>query len=149
MEPAFVGALSAVMGSLVGGAATMATAWITQRTATRRERASSEIRKREVLYGEFVSECTRLAIDACIHGLERPETMFPAFALLNRIRLTSSPEVLAAADRTLRFIGDQYFEPNMTIEEMRELARSTVKKGPLEEFSEVCRAELAALNAQL
>ena len=29
MEPALVGALAAVMGSLVGGAATMATAWIT------------------------------------------------------------------------------------------------------------------------
>ena len=37
----------------------------------------------------------------------------------------------------------------MTIEELRELARSTVKKGPLEEFSETCRAELAALNEQL
>jgi hypothetical protein len=126
----------------------MATAYMTQRSATRRARATAEIGKREVLYAEFVSECTRLAIDACIHGLERPETMFQAFALLNRIRLTSSPEVLAAADRTLRFIGDQYFEPNLTIAELRELARSTVKKGPLEEFSAACRAELAALSAQ-
>jgi hypothetical protein len=149
MDPTLVGALSAVMGSLVGGAATMATGLITQRNATRRERAFAEIRKREVLYAEFVSECTRLAIDACIHGLERPETVFPAFALLNRIRLTSSPEVLAAADRTLKFIGDQYFEPNLTIAELRELARSTVKKGPLEEFSEACRVELAALGEQI
>ena len=58
------------------------------------------------------------------HTLEHPETVLPAYALLNRIRLTSSDAVLAAAEQTIRNIAEQYFAPNMTTEDMRDLARS-------------------------
>ena len=37
MDASAVSALSAVLGSLVGGSATVATAWVTQKTLTRRE----------------------------------------------------------------------------------------------------------------
>jgi len=37
MDPAIVSAMAAVLGSLVGGSATVATAWITQRTLSKRE----------------------------------------------------------------------------------------------------------------
>jgi hypothetical protein len=69
----------------------------------------AEIRKRELLYTEFIAECARLAIDAFGHTLERPETVLPAYALLNRIRLTSSDAVLAAAEQTVKNIAEQYF----------------------------------------
>jgi hypothetical protein len=62
----------------------------------------AEIRKRELLYTEFIAECSRLAIDAFGHALEHPETVLPAYALLNRIRLTSSDAVLAAAEQTTK-----------------------------------------------
>jgi hypothetical protein len=48
--------MAAVLGSLVGGSATMATAWITQRTSTKRELITEELRKRETLYGEYIAE---------------------------------------------------------------------------------------------
>jgi hypothetical protein len=63
MDPALVSALSAILGSLVGGSATIATAWITQKTQSKRESAGAEIRKRELLYTEFIDECSKLAID--------------------------------------------------------------------------------------
>jgi hypothetical protein len=56
MDPAIVSAMAAVLGSLVGGSATVATAWITQRTLSKRELIRAEIRKRERLYGQFISE---------------------------------------------------------------------------------------------
>ena len=49
--------------------------WITQRTSSKRELVRMELRKRETLYGEFISECSRLAIDALAHGSDKPETM--------------------------------------------------------------------------
>ena len=58
MDTSLASAMAAVLGSLVGGSATMATAWITQRTSTKRELISEELRKRETLYGEFISECS-------------------------------------------------------------------------------------------
>src|SRR6267378_4334663 len=124
MDPAIVSALSAVLGSAVGGSATLATAWITQKTQSRREAVGAEIRKRESLYGEFIAECSKLATDA----------------------------VVAAADQTLRHILKQYFEQNMTPQAFREeLSISltddrTKRDDALKPFSEVCRNELRALQ---
>jgi hypothetical protein len=147
MEPALLSATAAVMGSLVGGIATMATAWITQAHMRRRELAGTEIRKREQLYADFIAECTRLAIDAYAHSFERLDMVMPAYALLNRIRLTSSEAVVAAAEATVRRISDQYFAPNLSIEELRALARSA-SADPFQAFSEACRQEIAALQKE-
>ena len=46
---------AALLGSFVGGAATLATAWMTQRSMGRREHAAAEVKKREALYGDFVA----------------------------------------------------------------------------------------------
>ena len=146
MDTSLVSAMAAVLGSLVGGSATMATAWITQRTSTRRERISEELRKREALYGEFIAECSMLVIDSLAHGLEKPESMCPAYALLNRIRLSASDAVLAEAEKALKRISEQYFSPNMTLEEMGAITRSW-EADPLKPFGEACRAEFKSICA--
>ena len=104
---------AAVLGSLVGGSASIAAAWITQRTSSRRELVRMELQKRETLYGDFINECSRLTMDALAHGLDKPETMLSAYALLNRIRLSSSDAVLAQAENLVRRIAEQYFSPNL------------------------------------
>jgi hypothetical protein len=145
MDPAAISALAAILGSLVGGSATIATAWITQKNLSRREWVGAEIRKRETLYAEFIAECSRLAIDSYGHTLESPETVIPAYALLNRIRLTSSNAVLDAADQIVKKITEQYFAENLTLAQMRELARSGTAD-PLKEFSDACRTELKSIR---
>lgn len=49
MDSAIVSAMAAVLGSLVRGAATFATTWVTQRTLSKRELVAGEIRTRETL----------------------------------------------------------------------------------------------------
>src|SRR6187397_568536 len=119
MDNSLISAMAAVLGSLVGGSATIATTWITQRTSTKRELIRQELRKRETLYGEFINECSRLAIDALAHGIEKPETLWTAYALLNRIRLSTSQAVLTEAEKVLRQIADQYYSPNISPDEFR------------------------------
>jgi hypothetical protein len=138
--------MAAVLGSLVGGSATMVTAWITQRTSTKRELISEELRKRETLYGEFISECSRLAIDSLAHGIEQPEKVWSAYALLNRIRLSASEAVLAEAEAVLKRITDQYFSPNVSLDEFRAIALSQ-EGDPLKSFGKACRTEIKALRA--
>ena len=146
MDTALVGAISAVMGSLVGGSASVVTTWMAQKTLNRREVLREELRKREALYGEFIGECAKLFMDAFTHALEKPETLLPVFALINRIRLCSSRKVLAEAERLLGRLTDQYFASNMTVEELRKLAH-TEQADPLSAFGEACRAELKSLRA--
>ena len=141
-------AMSGVLGSLVGGSATVATAWITQRTLTRRELNVADMRKREKLYAEFIGECARLLIDAFTHTLEDPEKVMPLYALTNRIRLTASQPVLAEAECLLKRITEQYFSRNLTVEDMRRLAGSDAAD-PLRPFGEACRIELKSIRARL
>jgi hypothetical protein len=56
--------------------------------------------------------------------------------------------VLREAERLLRRITEQYFTRNLTIEEMRELARSE-DADPLKDFGEACRDEFTSLSARL
>ena len=67
MDTTIVTAMAGVFGSLVGGSATVATAWVTQRTQSKRELIRAEISKREALYGEFIGECAKLLLDAFGH----------------------------------------------------------------------------------
>ena len=72
MDTTVASALAAIFGSLVGGSATIATAWITQRFQARRERISAEVRQKEDLYGEFITESSKLLIDSLDHDLDQP-----------------------------------------------------------------------------
>lgn len=144
MDPALVSVMSGLVGSLIGGSATVATTWVAQRTLNNRELVRDAIRKREALYGEFIAECARLIMDAFLHTLEKPDTLLPIYALVNRIRLAASPAVLAEAERLVARITEQYFSRNLTVEELRALARSE-EADPLRTFGEACRVELESM----
>jgi hypothetical protein len=144
MEPAIVSALAALLGSIVGGSATIATSWITQRIQGQRELVVTEIRKRELLYTEFIAECSKLSIDSLDHTLDHPETLVQVHALVNRIRFVSTSAVLAAAEAAVKRIVKQYFTHNLTAAELQELALSGYDD-PLNPFGEACRRELQEL----
>ena len=72
MDAAIVSAMAAVFGSLVGGSASLATAWITQNTLNKRELIGKEIRKPEMLYGQFIHECSKLITDSFTRTLDTP-----------------------------------------------------------------------------
>ena len=146
MDPVLVGALAGVLGSLAGGSATVAAAWVAQKTQGKRELAQAEIHKRETLYGEFIGECSRRLVDALSHNLEEPQKLVTAYEILNRIRLSASDAVLAEAERIVRRITDQYFSPNISLEEMRTLAHLDGGADPLKPFGEACRAELKSMQ---
>ena len=148
MDSAIVSAMAAVLGSLAGGSATVATAWITQKTANKRELIQEEIRKRETLYGEFIAECAKLLVHAFTHTLDKFDTLLPLYALINRIRLSASQAVLSEAENLLKRITEQYFSGNLTLEEIRDLTRSE-GADPLKSFGEACRGELKSMRTRV
>jgi hypothetical protein len=148
MDTALLGAMSAVLGSLVGGSASVATTWMAQKTVGKRELAREELRKREALYGEFIGECAKLLVDAFSHELDHPDKLLSIYALINRIRLCASRPVLTEAEHLLARITEQYFANSLTVEELRALVRSK-ETDPLRAFGEACRAELRSLRAGL
>lgn len=144
MDSTIITALAAVGGSLVGAAATIVTSWISQRTQVHHARREERLRHSETLYGEFITEASRLAVEAFSHSLERPETFVKLYGISGRIRLLATEPVLAAADACIRQIIDLYAKPNMTVDQIR-LAVERDRFDPVRDFSIACRKELQAI----
>jgi hypothetical protein len=148
MDPAVLSAAAAVLGSISGASASLATAWLTQRTQGKRAALQAEIHKRGLLYAEFITECSKLYIDALDHTLERPQTFQQAYSLLSRIRLASPGPVLREAETAVQDILETYRQPNLTVEKLRAMTLTELHD-PIKAFSEACREELNALQREL
>jgi hypothetical protein len=57
--------------------------------------------------------------DAIQHNHQDPNNLSPAYALLSRMRLSSSTDVLASAERVIQHIVNTYSQPNLTPEEIQ------------------------------
>ena len=146
MESTVVTAMAAALGSLVGATASIATTWITQRTQTIRANSEWKLRERESLYKEFITEASRLTIDALAHSLEEPNQLIALYGILSSIRLMSGEEVLRHGEACCHRIMELYGRPNLTTDQIRAAAegRDLDDIDPLKEFSAACRKELLA-----
>jgi hypothetical protein len=145
MDSTIIAASAAVLGSVVGATATIATTWITQRTQAARVKIEAELRSREALYGEFITEASQLTVDALAHQLEQPATFVKLYGILGRIRLLAADPVLRSAEACCRQIVDLYARPNMTIDQIR-AAFENDEIDPIKKFSSICRTELFEIS---
>lgn len=147
MNSGIITALAAISGSLVGALGSAAGTWITQRYQGRRDLIGKQIVRRETLYSDFIAESARLLIDAMEHSDLDLQKMIPVYALLSRIRLSSSEPVLRTAEEIIKVIVNTYSQPNLTPEQIE--SRAANGQDPLRQFSDSCRAELDRLQRQV
>ena len=147
MSPATTTALAAILGSLVGALSSIFGTWIVQRHQDSRDVLGKQIFHREQLYSDFITESARVLVDAQEHDVLDPKNLISMYALLSRIRLSSSRDVLAAAEDVVATIIGTYSKPNLTGPEIVSMA--TKGGGPLEKFSDVCRTELEDMQSQI
>jgi len=145
--PTLSPAMAAIFGSVAGALGSGVGAWITQQHADRRDLLARRFLQREQLYSDYITETARILVDALENSFKTPDKLIPAYALLSRIRLSASKEVLAGAEDLLRHIIKDYNEPNLTPEQIQ--ARAISGDDPLKRFSDVCRAELDSLGGRL
>jgi hypothetical protein len=142
-SPASISALAAVGGSIVGALGSSVSAWIAQRHQDRRDLVAKKIIHREQLYSDFISETAQAFADAVQHAFHDPGRLIPSYALLSRMRLSSSTKVVESAERVIQTILKTYSQPNLTAEEIHAWARE--RNDPLRDFSNICRHDLECL----
>jgi hypothetical protein len=147
MNPGLIAACAAILGSFVGALGSVVGTWITQRHQDRRDLVAKTIIRREALYSDFIVERARKLVDALEHNISDPQKLIPAYALLSRIRLSSSSKVLETAEGLVRTILTTYPLQNLTAEQIQ--SRAVNGEDPLREFSDTCRMELDSLQKQL
>jgi hypothetical protein len=147
MNSGMITGLAAISGSLAGALGSAAGTWITQKHQDRRDLIGKQIVRREALYSDFIAESARLLVDAMEHNDLDLHKMIPVYALLSRIRLSSSEPVLQMAEQIIKAIVNTYPQPNLTSEQVQ--AQAVNGQDPLREFSDNCRAELDWLQRQV
>jgi hypothetical protein len=143
MDTTIVSAMAGVLGSLVGASTTIATGWITQKTLNKRELSRTEINKREMLYAGFIRECSKLIVDAYGLHWKSPRRCCPRMHFSTAFGFRHPTQFLRR-----RKITEQYFSPNLALEDMYSLIRSPWTD-PLKALGEACRDELKSIRADV
>jgi hypothetical protein len=146
MDVAYISALSALAGSVIGGMTSGFTTWLNQRYQTRVGQIAHELEQRQGLYADFISAASKAYADALATSEPKIHELISLYAMISRMRLVSSPAIIACAERVLLETTGAYFEPNRTVPELRELIRSGVGVDPLKDFAEAVRNELRGFD---
>ena len=144
IDPTLLGPVSALLGAIVGGGASLVAAVYTQRCQDRIQRVAREVDKREAVYADFVMHASNLLLNGYTHdeiALGGDEARL--IGLINRMRLFAPPEVVGGAERVLRAIVEILLKPSI---QLRQLAKEALSRGldpdPLLAFSSMCRTDL-------
>jgi hypothetical protein len=142
MNGAYLTVLAALGGSVIGALASLGTTWLNQR-AQQRGRRDAQIREgRERLYEEFVDEASTLFADSLTHDLPSDASKFVhIYALIGKLRLVSSAEVVARAEDVMRRIAESYRAPVTNFEVIAKRWEQS-DLDIIRDFSEACREDL-------
>ncbi|HEU4679098.1 MAG TPA: hypothetical protein VFS35_06230 [Terrimicrobiaceae bacterium] len=149
MDSSIIPALSAILGTTVGGLVTFLTTFLNQRFATRRDILARDVAYREQLYSEFLKEVGSLYFDAIhrtLDDMSQQSSLMTMYALVGRIRMISMEPVLMAAEKVADDIVECYKRPPMTFAEFQSLWGAS---DPWHEFTNACRMERQSMLGRL
>jgi hypothetical protein len=142
MDPAYFTAFAILAGSAIGGLTSLAVSWLTQRVQFSAQQIAHDIGRREELYKDFIEEASKSYADAFVHSEADLSKLVRLYALVSRMRVSSSQRVVEQADMVIRLIVETYRGPNKTIRDVEQTLKNGMPVDPLRDFSNACRDEL-------
>jgi hypothetical protein len=148
MDSSLISAVAALGGATIVGVMSFLGAWTAKHKEVRAQWLVQDRVRRQDLYKEFIQVASKCFVDALQHEKPDVASLATLYEKMSRMRVISSPQVLANAERVLGRIIDALFEPAVTLtnDKVREMFE-TGSADVLREFSESCRAEFDALSA--
>ena len=144
IDPALLSAMSALVGALIGGGASLTAAIYTQRYQDRLQRVARETTKRETVYADFIMNASKLLLNAYVHEeLTLSGDEQHLVGLANRMRLFAPPTVIHEAEAVIKGLIEILLKPSIDLRKLaiEELSKST-NSDLLLPFSLACRADL-------
>lgn len=144
MDVAFISAVSALGGSVIGGTISGLATWLSQRVVAHAGQRTHDKSRLEDLYRDFIDLASKLHGNALTSNDPQIQEIVALYALVNRMRILSSPQMVACADKIMYQMLDTYFAPSITVQELHELMKNggALALDALKDFSETAREEL-------
>jgi hypothetical protein len=149
MNASIISALAGLAGAAIGGFMSALASWLAQQREARTQWFTHDRLRREDLYREFIEAASKCYVDALQHDASKPDipSLVVMYGKIDRMRVLSSPQVVACAERVGRKIINTYLEPDRSFLELREMINNNTLD-LMSEFSDVCREEFETLRAQ-
>ena len=152
MDVGISNGVAAIMGALVGGLASLASTWVSERTRHKRDLLQREITKRETTYSDFIDHASKLYVTSATHNINDDDANLGSeldgavslYGIASRIRLFASDRVILEAETVLDMILIQFGAENISVQQLRE--KKLNERDPLKAFSVSCRRELHDLQ---
>jgi hypothetical protein len=142
MTSAYISAIAALCGSVVGALVSIATTWLTQHHQEESRRRAQEYTRRERIFVEFIDLSSKAYVDALLEtSIKDPAKVVSLYTTMGKLRLFASGGIVEAAEKVMSRILETYYGPKFDLEN-RPAVDHTLDI--LREFSERCRAELRA-----
>src|ERR1700760_1507424 len=138
IDPLYI-PVAAFWGSAIGSVTTVLSNWVTERRKQRVRRKALAISQRHKLYKKFIEEASRRYADALVNDKSEASKLVEMYALIGRMKVISSDEVIEEAEKVGRLIIQTYLSPNRAFADLAELID---EMDPLRGFSDACRREL-------
>ena len=144
MNVAYLSALSALAGSVIGGLISGLATWLSQRSQARAAELTREMSRRDELYTDFIVTSSKAYGEALVSNEPQVQELVALYGMISRMRVLCSPRIVASAEKIMSTTIDTYYAPNLTIRDVHELIKSGEKMDPLKDFSQVAREERRA-----
>jgi hypothetical protein len=145
-DVAYISALSALAGSVIGSLASGVTTWLNRHAESKANWLARDISRRQDLYRDFIISASKAYGEAIVTDEPQIQEIVDLYALVSRMRVLSRPKTIECADKVLRVTIDTYFLPNKTISELNETLKNGASIDPLKEFAVAAREELQGLT---
>ena len=126
---------------MIGGLTSLTASWLTQHGQFNAQQRVRDLTRREDLYKAFIEEASRWYADAFENNDAKVTNLVTLYALVSRMRLLSSPEIVEQADKVVAAIVETYLAPNRTFGDLKEIIGND-SMNPLRNFANACREEL-------
>ena len=146
MDNSVISALAALAGAMIGGLTSVLASLMTQRTVARAQWLAQDKVRRQELYKEFIEDASKCYIDALQHDKADIPALVSLYAKIGRMRVLSSPKVVASAEQIAKKTLDAYLEPDRGFLELRDMVNSGAID-VLSKFSAACRDEFETLQS--
>ena len=142
MDVAYISAVSALAGSVIGGLTTGITTWLSARGQARAAHMEHDLERRQDLVRDFIIASSKTYGDALTHNEPNMQELVNLYAMVARMWVLSMPRTVACADKVMDEIVNAYFGPNLTLRQIHDMLKNDKRIDPLRELSQVARDEL-------
>ena len=148
MDIAYISAISALAGSVVGGLTSGVTNWLNQRSQARAGQLAHDMARREDLYRDFIVAASKAYGEAIVSSEPQVQEIIALYAMISRMRVVSSPRTVACAEKIMITTIATDDAPNQTVRELHDLLESGAGIDPLKDFAEAAREEMRRLETR-